>query len=277
MAGRDTRDNLSLSDEMNAKGIECADRGWLDEAANYFRKAIDLDPESGHAWDNLASVLAEKGAFREAMAAWLKSIELEPEVAAGHYNLANFLATRGLEVAESELKEALSLDPEYPDAHLSLGLVYADLGRSDESRKALESAIALDPEDAYPRQELAVLLMDENDIRGAISQLREVVRLEPENVEAKLDLGLCYARKGFYAEAERILGEAVALRPEDPHLHYGLATLHLQWKQPEDGLRHLRTALEKDREKVLGWIANDPLFDALRGSAELDHVLRDGD
>ena len=263
---RGTRDNLSLSDEMNAKGIECADRGWLDEAANYFRKAIDLDPDSGHAWDNLASVLAEQSRYREALAAWLKSIELEPDAAAGHYNLASFLSSKALEFAEAELEEALALDPEYPDAHLSLGLVYADMGRTEDAKRALDAAIALDPDDAYPRHELAVLLMEEDDVRGAIRQLREVVRLEPEDVDAKIDLGVCYTRKGFYAEAE-------AEREGDVHLHYSLASLYIQWKRVPEALSQLGKALGRDRERVRAWLATDPTFDPLRGTGELDRLL----
>lgn len=273
---RDTTDNLSLSDEMNAKGIEFADRGWLDEAARYFRRAIELDPASGHAWDNLASVLAEKGQYREALTAYLKSIDLEPDAAAGHYNLASFLTSHALEMAESELTETLGLDPEYPDAHLSLGLVYADMGRVDEAAEALESAVATDPDDAYPRHELAVLLMDEGDVRGAIRQLREVVRLEPENVEAQIDLGICYMQKGFFAEAERALLAARSERESDASLCYSLATLYVLWQRPDDALVHLGHALDADRERVRGWLAADPTFDALRGSAELDALLEDG-
>ena len=34
------KDTLSQSDEHNSRGIELADRGWLDEAVKEFKKAI---------------------------------------------------------------------------------------------------------------------------------------------------------------------------------------------------------------------------------------------
>ena len=34
------KDNIALSDEHNSRGIELADRGWLDEAINEFRFGI---------------------------------------------------------------------------------------------------------------------------------------------------------------------------------------------------------------------------------------------
>ena len=59
------KDSIASSDEHNSRGIELADRGWLDEALKEFKKAIELDPNSSHAHDNLATVFAEKKQFRE--------------------------------------------------------------------------------------------------------------------------------------------------------------------------------------------------------------------
>src|SRR4029079_6252183 len=137
------KDSIAASDEHNSRGIELADRGWLDEAINEFKKAIDLDPNSAHAHENLSTVYAEKKLFREALAEYLTAIQLEPDSATAHYNLACFLSTHASEMAISEYQHAIELDPEYPDAHLNLGLTYADHGRVEEARKELEVAIEL--------------------------------------------------------------------------------------------------------------------------------------
>ena len=180
---REKNDHLR-SDAHNARGIELADRGWLDEAIKEFRKAIELDPGSAHAHDNLATVHSEKKQWREALAEYLTAIRLEPDSATAHYNLACFLATHGSDMAVVEYKEAIQLEPEYPDAHLNLGLTYADQGKVDLAVKQLERAIALAPEDPFARHELATIQMDEGDYRGAIAHLKEVVRLEAANFEA---------------------------------------------------------------------------------------------
>src|SRR3954449_8693941 len=93
------RDRTVRSDEHNSRGIELADRGWLDEAIKEFKKAIELDPASAHAHDNLATVFAEKKLFREALNEYLTAIRLEPESATAHYNLACFLSTHSAEMA----------------------------------------------------------------------------------------------------------------------------------------------------------------------------------
>jgi tetratricopeptide (TPR) repeat protein len=260
------KDPIALSDEHNSRGIELADRGWLDEAIKEFKKAIELDPQSAHAHDNLATVFSEKKQYREALHEYLAALALEPDSATAHYNLASFLATHGPDMAVSEYKEAIQLDPDYPDAHLNLGLTYADQGSVEEALKELEAAIALDPRDPFPRHELAALLMDEGDYHGAITQLKEVARLDPDGFDGHLDLGICYAQKGFYAEAERAYARAKELNPEDLLLNYNLAALYALWGKPEPSLDALRRALASDPTKVRGWLATDPMFDAMKGA-----------
>src|SRR5437588_8301796 len=89
------RDRTVRSDEHNSRGIELADRGWLDEAIREFKKAIELDPNSAHAHDNLATVYSEKKLYREALREYLTALELEPDSPPAHSNLASFLATPG--------------------------------------------------------------------------------------------------------------------------------------------------------------------------------------
>ncbi|HSM94017.1 MAG TPA: tetratricopeptide repeat protein [Anaeromyxobacteraceae bacterium] len=261
----DKKDKITLSDQHNARGIELADRGLLDEAVKEFRKAIDLDPESAHAHDNLATVFAEKKRFREALAEYIAALELDPDAATAHYNLANFLATHGLDLAVEEYRASLALDPEHPDTHLNLGLTLADRGDAEEAERALRRAVELAPKDAYPRHELAALQMDGGDYRAAIGQLKEVVKLEPESFEAHLDLGICYAQKGFYAESERAYARARAIRADDVLLHYNTAALYALWGRPSQALEHLALAVAADGPRVKEWLRADRMFEALEG------------
>ncbi|HSN16017.1 MAG TPA: tetratricopeptide repeat protein [Anaeromyxobacteraceae bacterium] len=269
----DKKDRVTRSDEHNARGIELADRGWLDEAVKEFRKAIDLDPESAHAHDNLATVYAEKKRFREALSEYLAALELDPDAPTAHYNLANFLATHALDMAVDEYRASLALDPEHPDTHLNLGLTLADRGEDEEAERSLRKAVELAPKDAYPRHELAALQMDAGDYRAAIAQLKEVVRLEPESFEAHLDLGICYAQKGFYAESERAYARARELKADDVLLHYNTAALYALWGRPGQALDALRAAMAIDATKVKGWIQADRMFDALEGLAEFEALV----
>jgi len=104
------RDRTVRSDEHNSRGIELADRGWLDEAIKEFKKAIELDPESAHAHDNLATVYSEKKLYREALKEYLTALELEPESATAHYNLAcSYALLKKPDLALKTLRRAVEL------------------------------------------------------------------------------------------------------------------------------------------------------------------------
>ncbi len=122
------RDEIGESDDHNARGIELADRGWLEEAKKEFRKAIRLDPLSAHARDNLATILADQGELLPALMEFVEALKADPENAAVHHYLGSFVAKHGLDLAIGEYRHAIELDPEVPDAHLNLGLALAEQG-----------------------------------------------------------------------------------------------------------------------------------------------------
>lgn len=261
MSGK--KDPIAQSDEHNARGIELADRGWLDEAVNEFRKAIEFDPESAHAYDNLATVYAEKGRFVEALEAYLTAVKLEPQNPNTHHYLASFLSSRGFDASVAMYKKALELDSSFVDAHVNLALTYGDRGMLDEAIQSLQRAVDIDASDEAARHELAAVLMDAGRHAEAIGHLRKIIRDYPEHVDAYIDLGIAYTVQGFYREAERSLFDALKLSPNDAAGEYHLASLYVFWEKHADALQHLELALKHDREQTLQWLAEDDVFAVL--------------
>jgi tetratricopeptide (TPR) repeat protein len=258
MAGK--KDKISQSDEHNARGIELADRGWLDEAVNEFKKAIDLDPDSAHAFDNLATVFAEKGRFVDALEAFVKAVRLEPDNANVYHYLASFLSSRGFDAAVALYKQTLEIDHEYVDAHVNLALTYGDRGMLDEATEALLKAVEIDPADEAARHELAAVLMDSGRHAEAIGHLRRIIKEYPDHTDAYVDLGVAYTAQGFYREAERSLLDAVKMQPELASAHYHLGSLYFSWEKPDTAFEHLGLAMRLDRENVMEWLEDDGLM-----------------
>src|SRR5919202_1794345 len=210
--GRD-KDHIALSDEHNSRGIELADRGWLDEAIKEFKKAIELDPRSAHAHDNLATVYSEKKLYREALQEYLTALALEPDSATAHYNLACFLATHGADIAISldpkdpfprhelaallmdegdyrgaitQLKEVVRLEPDGFEAHLDLGICYAQKGFYAEAERAYARAQELSPDDLLLNYNLAALYALWVKPETALEALRRALASDPAKVKGWL-------------------------------------------------------------------------------------------
>jgi Flp pilus assembly protein TadD len=59
-------------------GIEVAKRGLWSEARFRFERAVDFDPESAPALNNLGVALEQQGDFKGARAAYEKALKLKP-------------------------------------------------------------------------------------------------------------------------------------------------------------------------------------------------------
>ncbi|HET6343767.1 MAG TPA: tetratricopeptide repeat protein [Myxococcota bacterium] len=258
------RDEISESDEHNARGIELADRGWLDEAASEFQKAIKLDPNSAHAHDNLATIYAEKGQHLEALTEFMEALKVEPDSPTVHHYLASFLAAHAQDLAVAEYRKAIDLEFDFPDAHLNLALALGDRGQLEEAVLELETAHAQAPDDEMVQHELASCLIDLERYPEAIGHLKKIIKGHPEHVEAYVDLGIAYTAQGFYAEAEAVLRKALEVDSHDFSSHYHLAALYATWGRLSDALDHLETAATQDEEKTKQWLRDDRLFEPLR-------------
>lgn len=117
-----------------------------------------------------------------------------------------------------------------PGAHLGMGVVWANLGRSDEAAAHYRTALRIDPEFVPAMVNLAILCDAQGRKAEAADLFRRVIELEPELAEAHYSLGLLLAEDpAQMQQAARHLAEAARLRPEAARMryNYGLALQHL--------------------------------------------------
>ena len=97
-------------------GVTRLSRGRAEEAQPCFRAAIQAKPNLGPAWFNLGLSLGEQINNRaESMAAFREAIRLKPDLVEAYLGLAVVLRADGQnQLAASELRRALSLQPEEP-------------------------------------------------------------------------------------------------------------------------------------------------------------------
>ena len=126
------------------------------------RESLAIKPQPA-IYNDLGFVLERQGLPDEAAEAYRKALKLDPESASAHYNLGASLARSGkFAEAESHLRAALKTSPN-TQAYTGLGVVLLQLGRTDEAIASLQAAIKADPKNAAARQKLAEILESVND------------------------------------------------------------------------------------------------------------------
>jgi superkiller protein 3 len=146
----------------------------------------------------------------EAAEMYRKSLELDPESASAQFNLASSLARRGEFVAAERRFRAALEDKPSAQAYTGLGFVLWQQGRVDEAIASLHDAIEADPKDATAYDQLGTILVEQGKLEEAASNYRLLVRYGP-SAAAHQKLGQVLRRLGRTDEARKEMEMAKAL------------------------------------------------------------------
>jgi tetratricopeptide (TPR) repeat protein len=230
-------------------GLQLAKTGQAD-AEQYLRAATLLKPTSRvaegqeRAWLSLGHVL-EAGRPDEAIAAYREAATSQPKDAEPHLAAGQLLEKqKKFPEAESELKQALTLDPS-SDAVIGLANIYMHSGRLTEAEVALRKLIAAHPDqpDANPRIQLGRVLAAEGKNDDAIAELQSAAKLAPADVALQRDLAdLCLIAKK-YDLAEAGYRGLLTAHPNDAELHQSLGKSLLEEKKFVDAQKEFVAAV----------------------------------
>lgn len=112
-------------------------------AIQYFKNAIDIEPNKVDAYYNLGLFYQNHDYYNEAQDVYRKINTIDPNFPYSYYNIGYIL----LEVshAPSEAKvyfaDAIRVKPDYFEAHFNLGLCFEELGNLIEAKKCYQNAL----------------------------------------------------------------------------------------------------------------------------------------
>ena len=133
-------------------------QGDLRRAADHYRRAYELYPETGEMLLNLIAAEDEMGAADSARIHARLLVSRFPDYGAGWYALGNQYARGGEnDSARAAYEEALRISPRMAQAENNLGVVLERLGRMEEAIARYRRAIEIDPQYSDARNNLARL------------------------------------------------------------------------------------------------------------------------
>ncbi|MFH1215178.1 MAG: tetratricopeptide repeat protein [Pseudomonadota bacterium] len=201
------------------------------KAEEFYRRAIEIDPDGFLSNLGMAGYLGEKGKSAEAVKHYEKSLGHMPKDAEVHrvvqvrYNLGmEYFRQGSIDKAEEHLKEALIVDPAFFQALNSLGQIYGKSGRLDEALAKFKEAVEIKPTDADAWNDLGYTYYLKKEHRDAVNQYEKALNIAPGN-------GLCHYNKALVhfalQEFDRAIHHADMAKncgyPGNPQFHKALA------------------------------------------------------
>ena len=192
---------------------------------------MELAPEVGDTWFNIATIYASQGQWPQATEAFLKARELagrnrktgavylDSGVALGRIA---FVHQNDPAAAEAYLREVLSIRPDYVPALITLGVMYERLARVSDAFEAYHAAIEVDPNNFDARYNLGNILMTLGNYREAAEQFAVAVGNNPTSAEAWTNFGWAQLQLGGRNGAINAFRRALAINPNLEQARKGL-------------------------------------------------------
>jgi adenylate cyclase len=238
----------------------------LKTAADYFRRAVEVDPQYAAAYAGLAQTYVVIPLFAAGMpseylpkakTAAQRAIELDETSAEAHTALGLLLCFSDVDfpAAEMEFKRAIAINPNYATAHHWYGnCLLLALGRFDEAISENQRAVELDPLSLIINADLGGTLTIARRYDQAIAQLRRTLGLDERFGYAHWNLGQALYLKGETAAAIAEYEKARSLG-EDPQIIGLLGRAYAETGQRDKAMELLRELEQRPKhEFVRGYI-----------------------
>jgi tetratricopeptide (TPR) repeat protein len=241
----------------NNLGRALMDKGQLDEAISYFRKALQIKGALPEVEYNLGNVYLQKGQVKEAITHYQKAVQLEPAYADAEFNLGTAFLQEGDQLeAIAHYEKALEIRPDFAEVHINLGNVLLKNRQIDQAIDHYKKAVAIDPQSAEMQYNLGNALGSKGDWAGATSSYRAALQTQARDkrgeelpgrisvyAKAHNGLGVGLEKLGRADEAVAQFRESLQIDDSYPEAHYDLGCVLARLGQRGEAVAQLTEAL----------------------------------
>ncbi|MDJ0938886.1 MAG: winged helix-turn-helix domain-containing protein [Woeseiaceae bacterium] len=290
----------------------------LQQAEQHLRNGLDLvGPNTrlletlGHVYARYSEIGLDSNAefLKKARRCAEQIFELDPDSSRGYALLGIVqLHSGALRAAKEPLERSLRANPTDPDALVTLGYLYALIGRNEHALRLFAEALAIDPLTPINHCMPGFVALMEGRNSDALTHYRKFFKMDPYNAFAAWSLGYVLLRNGKVDEASEVIDELKRNHPDSIMAQLADAILSgVCGKQAcdviTDGLRAAARnsellsreithslALAGETDEALDWLENtvrigninypfwaqhNEWVDSIRSNSRFDAIMRD--
>lgn len=220
------------------------------KAEEYFKQAIEIDPNYAPAYAGLADAYNMLA----------------------HYKYA--AAGESYEKSKAAALKALELDNSLGEAYVALALVQSELDKDEQSaRKSLETAIRFAPYSAIARQRYAWNLVYAGRLDEGVGEMRLAQEYDPLSAVNNGALCNLLVFKRKYDEAGKFCRRAVELAPGLLEAHISLGESYLFTGRYADAADEFNRALETGKDDAYALASLGYLYAVTQRSSEAEKIV----
>lgn len=231
--------------------------GDYEQAAEYYARAADLDPQLRAAGLNLARAYISEARYAEALSIIDELLADDPENARVLQTRAYALYQAGrADEALAVYRSVLAEDPFNSDVLYNVSVILQAQGEAEEALSRVRVALEVAEDDAEALRLAGRLAYQLTRYDDAIMYIESYLAGESEDNAAKALLGDALRKGGFVSRALSTYDEVLKEEPRNPDALFGKSVALLTAAEDEEG------GLEALRSAVSAGFANSSLAEA---------------
>jgi len=144
--------------------------------------------------------------------------------------------------AISSFQTCTEVDPDYYDAWLQLGLLYADKG-DPLAVNYFDNAIAVSDSSREAEYAKAKYFQDKGNLAEAIEYYRQMVIKDPQDADALYNLATIYFGVDSIVKADRYFDMAIKQSPAKAYAHYGKGLCSMKLGHNKEAVAYFQQAI----------------------------------
>jgi len=250
--------------DLYLQGVDLAREWELDafnQAADLFRRALDIDPDYARAYAGLCDVFlinyrytSNATMLPRAQSSCERALEIDDSLLAVRMSLGNLhMATGQYEQAEAQFLMAIETEPEADRAYERLGDSYLRREQESKAEEAFHHALQLAPENPGNHESLANFHYVFGRFPQSIAAYEDAIRLNPDDPNLYTGLGAAKYLNGDFAGTEAAWRKSLALDQDQPTLLHNMGTAFFFEQRFEDALEMYLRVTEIRPEDQMSW------------------------
>jgi tetratricopeptide (TPR) repeat protein len=206
---------MPTATELIDEGLKHHAAGQLTLAETKYREVLSREPENPAGLHLLGVLNSQQGRKETAVGLITRAITANPNIPEFHANLALVFLEKGEpEKAMQSARTALSLKPDYPDALNHLGNGLKQTGKIDQAIECYQRALAINPNFIDGLNNLADAYRRTGRTQEAESCYEKVLQLKGDHPEALLSKAELFRRQRKFGDAILICRRAIEIKPD---------------------------------------------------------------
>jgi len=246
------RDLVAVATAVQYLGVN--DPQLFKDALKAFDRAIGLDPDDAEAKVRLGELFLEKYNFEEAQKTFEEVLAVNPSNPRALLGAARRLEADGQPGADSLVRRALAVNPDYVDARTFRAELLIDLEDYAGAQQEVDRALKINPNAERALAVAAAIKFLTHDQAGYEALRQRALALNPADADLYATLSEMASQVRLYSAAADFAREGVAAEPKNWHAHGLLGLNLLRLGKIADGRKSLETSFKGDPYNV--WIKN---------------------